>query len=629
MTLRATWVLAALVAGFPLCAQVSPGPLSKAHEALEGPLKCGSCHTFGTGTPQLRCQHCHRAITALVAQKRGYHGREVHPAKGDRDCARCHTEHYGREFYIIRWPTSRDEFDHRLAGYPLVGGHAALKCEQCHDPRHISPAARKLIARKDLIRTLLGLSPACLTCHEDRHRGQLGADCQRCHTFSRWKPPQGFDHDKARFALTGKHQAVECAKCHRPMASDAHTIQYTGLSFAACSGCHQDPHHGAFAARCDSCHNTSAWKQLRQSSAFDHDKTKFPLLGKHAGVSCLKCHKDANFKTPVAHVKCMDCHQDYHKGQFKRRADGGECAACHNEQGFRPTTFSEASHRSTAFPLTGKHAGVACAKCHAPAGADTNYHPAFKLCADCHRDPHGGQFADGTLNNRCEGCHVVGGFRPSTFNLARHESSRFPLKGAHAAVPCVNCHREEPGHTGRDIQFRFESLACESCHQDPHHADARQTWKPAKAGESACQGCHTLRSWQDLKPFDHSTTSFALTGAHRSLACLDCHRSSGKRGAVQLVVFKDAPEQCMGCHEDVHGGQFRRGGGVAACSTCHTTVRWDAGAFNHDKETAFALSGAHERVPCRLCHLEKREINGRSVVIYKGAPRACDACHRK
>jgi hypothetical protein len=25
---------------------------------------------------------------------------------------RCHTEHYGEDFNIIRWPTTRAEFDH-------------------------------------------------------------------------------------------------------------------------------------------------------------------------------------------------------------------------------------------------------------------------------------------------------------------------------------------------------------------------------------------------------------------------------------------------------------------------------------------------------------------------------------
>ena len=104
-------------------AQVSPGVLSHAHESLDSPLKCTSCHSFGQGAAKLKCQWCHREIHELVAARNGYHGRVVDQKKGDIDCARCHTEHYGVNFSIIRWPTSKDEFDHRTAGYALEGRH--------------------------------------------------------------------------------------------------------------------------------------------------------------------------------------------------------------------------------------------------------------------------------------------------------------------------------------------------------------------------------------------------------------------------------------------------------------------------------------------------------------------------
>lgn len=618
--------------GFPLCAQVSPGPLSHPHQSLDGPLKCASCHIFGAGAPKLRCLHCHGEIRLLVARKRGYHGRVVNRAKGDIDCARCHTEHYGENFNIIRWPTSKDEFDHRETGYPLLGRHAGLRCEQCHNPRHISAEDRKRINVRDLTRTFQGLSAACLTCHEDPHTGQLGADCQRCHNFTHWKPATTFDHSTAHYPLTGRHQEVPCAKCHHPLATDTRVTQYTGLKFAECNDCHQDPHHGAFAARCESCHNTGAWKQVRSSpGSFDHDKTKFPLAGKHVAVACLKCHKDANFKTPVPHALCMDCHRDVHKGQFQHRTGHGECAPCHNEAGFRPSTFSVANHQSTEFPLAGKHAGVACAKCHTPAGADTNYHPAFKACTDCHKDPHRGQFAAAPLNNRCEQCHTVDTFRPSTFTLARHQNVRFPLRGAHEAVACLDCHRAVAGGQGdAERQFHFPDLTCQGCHQDPHRGEFPATLKSGlKPGQNVCESCHGLRSWRELKPFDHATTKFALTGAHRVLACLDCHRPGEGQAPARQLHFQGAPGQCVGCHEDVHAGQFQRGGKPADCSTCHSTTRWVASLFDHNKGTNFALTGAHEKVPCKLCHFQRRPINGRSVVIFIGTPSRCQDCHRR
>jgi hypothetical protein len=226
---------------YHLDAQVSPGPLSKAHHSLDNSLKCASCHVFGSGSPKLKCLNCHEEIRTLVRNREGMHGRVANAAKGDTDCARCHTEHYGENFRIFKWDTSKEEFDHRQTGYPLVGRHAVLHCEQCHNANHISPSDRQQIKVHDLNNTFEGLHPACLTCHQDQHAGQLGADCEKCHGMSAWKPVKSFDHSTTHFPLIGKHQAVECAKCHRPSAADAKVTQYTGLSFASCTGCHLDP----------------------------------------------------------------------------------------------------------------------------------------------------------------------------------------------------------------------------------------------------------------------------------------------------------------------------------------------------------------------------------------------------
>ena len=140
----------------PLIGQVSPGPLSKSHKSLDGTLKCASCHVFGAGSPKLKCLACHNEIRALVRQREGYHGRVVDRAKDDQDCARCHTEHYGEDFRIYKWETSKEEFDHRQTGYPLLGRHSGLRCEQCHNAKHISQADRRQIKVSDLNKTFEG-----------------------------------------------------------------------------------------------------------------------------------------------------------------------------------------------------------------------------------------------------------------------------------------------------------------------------------------------------------------------------------------------------------------------------------------------------------------------------------------
>lgn len=700
-------LIVTLVITLPLCGQVSPGPLSKAHVSLDGPLDCASCHVF-TGARKLKCLPCHGEIRKLVNQREGYHGREV--KKGDAECVRCHTEHYGRDFRIYKWDTSKEEFDHSKAGYPLVGKHAGLTCEKCHNSKFIAPADRKLIKVKDLNKTFEGLHTACLTCHEDTHRKQLGADCEKCHSVDGWKPLIHFDHMTTRYPLTGKHQDVACDKCHKPTAENAKVIQYVGMSFETCTGCHQDPHHGSFKQACESCHGTDNWKRIRQSNGFDHSTTKFPLTGKHADVACFKCHANSNFSVRLPYEKCVDCHKDTHKGQFDHRPDHGECGPCHTVDNWKPSTFIESSHKDTAYPLTGKHQGLACDKCHMGPGfdkekmrVDIDYHPSYKACLDCHKDIHGGQFAAPPRANKCEDCHTVSGFQPSTFTLKDHQTSRFDLRGSHTAVPCQDCHKKEDKEDkvdavtaaamrvplpSRITGYHFDSLACETCHKDPHQGQfpkvliSRATATPgdtgavsiasefslltpratatpggsgtvstanefsvlapraraselnalisrAKAAQSVCESCHGLVSWQQLKPFDHGLTDYVLTGGHTSVACLECHKAQNPDEQVRSLPFK-VTDKCDGCHEDIHGGQFEREGTVD-CASCHTTTRWPLSEleFDHETRTKFSLQGAHQDVPCRLCHNDRREINGRLVIVYKDAPHECEQCHRK
>jgi predicted CXXCH cytochrome family protein len=589
---------------------------------------------FGAGERKLKCQPCHGEIAALVRARAGYHGRVFVPSKGDVDCVRCHTEHYGENFRIYKWETSKEEFDHKQAGYVLVGKHSGLKCEQCHVAKNISPADRSRIKVKDLNRTFEGLHTACLTCHVDAHAGQLGTDCEKCHSFTGWKPVKtAFDHSTTKYPLTGKHRDVECAKCHKPLPTNAKVVQYTGLSFETCTPCHQDPHRGAFKQRCEECHETEVWKRVRSSNGFDHATTKFPLDGKHRDVPCLKCHPDSNFKTPVAHKKCMDCHKDQHKGQFLHRADGGECGPCHTAADWHKSTFTEASHKDTPYPVTGKHKGVACAKCHLGTGLDTDYHPKFKACLDCHHtDVHDRQFADPPRANKCDDCHTVDGFTPATYTIRDHQSSRFALKSAHLAVTCVDCHQkggpEAKAHPDAGWTFRFPDLKCVGCHQDPHSGDFPKTLTGEHAAvPDVCESCHSATRWQQLKTFDHSQTDYPLTGAHQVLGCLACHRPVGPEAANRQLPFK-VSSKCDGCHEDIHDGQFRGKDNTQDCSRCHTTTRWMATLFDHEKSSTFSLRGAHQDVPCKMCHETHLNDSGRKLTVYKNTPSECKSCHR-
>jgi hypothetical protein len=164
---------------------------------------------------------------------------------------------------------------------------------------------------------------------------------------------------------------------------------------------------------------------------------------------------------------------------------------------------------------------------------------AFDACARCHRDPHAGQFAARADAGACDRCHDANGFVPARYTTADHAQTRFPLVGAHLAQPCVRCHKVDAFPTGeRCRRFAFPSVACESCHNDPHAGQFT-----AAAPVRACGDCHTVAAWSALD-FDHDRdTNYKLEGQHRAVACALCHvEHSG------TVRYRSTPTTCEACH---------------------------------------------------------------------------------
>jgi hypothetical protein len=615
-----------LLAPFTVHAQISPGPLSKAHASLTGTSQCASCHSFGTSTPTFKCTDCHKEVAQDLSSKHGYHFQIQIANPNGKDCVHCHLEHNGESFSLIRWIPSLQKFDHQQTGYKLEGKHANLACEKCHTPAHMLPANRELIKMKDLSNSFFGQSANCTPCHSDPHKGQLGNECTKCHNVESWKAAKEFDHSKTRYPLTGLHSKVACEKCHKAETPGA-PVRYQNMKFGTCTACHADPHKGEFKRSCETCHNTGGWKNILPGFDFDHSRTKYPLIGKHVQVACVACHVNGDFKKPVPFANCSDCHKpDPHNGQFAKREKKGECSECHNVEGWKPSLFGVKEHDSSGYPLKGKHIAVECAKCHTPAGKDTIYKVKFSDCSDCHRDPHDNQFAAAPYNNRCEACHTVADFHRTTFTITKHKSTKFPLAGAHVAVPCADCHKVGlAGRTDTVIPFHFEDRSCTDCHNDPHKGEFndRMARRRANGTPFGCETCHNSKSWADINGFDHSKTKFPLLGAHRTVTCGDCHKATTSYESR----FKGTPQQCEACHIDAHDSQFVANDGKTHCIDCHNALRWVPSTFDHDTRTRFALTGGHANVPCAKCHTQTKLIGDQSIVIYKNTPAKCIDCH--
>ncbi|HUK62095.1 MAG TPA: hypothetical protein VLV15_02140, partial [Dongiaceae bacterium] len=364
--------------------------------------------------------------------------------------------------------------------------------------------------------------------------------------------------------------AVECAKCHATTTlvknwapNGAPIPVYKPVSHGECSSCHSDPHAGKFGPACARCHVTSSFKTVNKSS-FDHDRTRYPLRGRHVTVACESCHDEKTaFGPRPAFATCGACHRDAHAGQATVAGKPADCAVCHDVNGFTPSIFTVAQHAASVYPLTGAHARVECARCHArlaagdPAAARLGVarvvmRPPHDRCTPCHEDPHQGRFAGGPHARKegCVACHGMTAFRPSAYDAAAHATSGFPLEGAHRATPCVGCHASlktpaaNAAVSARVLTLDDAPLACEGCHKDPHGGQFA-----ARKDKGACAGCHGTDAFVPASRFDHAhDTRFKLDGAHARAACSGCHRPTRDPDGVVRVRYRPTPTACSACH---------------------------------------------------------------------------------
>ncbi|MEZ5458501.1 MAG: cytochrome c3 family protein [Steroidobacteraceae bacterium] len=242
-----------------------------------------------------------------------------------------------------------------------------------------------------------------------------------------------------------------------------------------------------------------------------------------------------------------------------------------------------------------------CSQCHDR--ADRDRQPV--LCMDCHKDVAADIKAARGLHGRmsgrgetqCKACHSehqgrdgdIVKFNPATFD---HAGVDFRLEGAHGSVACEACHK-----SGR--KWREAPSGCGACHRD----DDRHA---GQLGQD-CADCHSSIAWVGAR-FDHDKTRFPLRDAHREVRCDACHLG-GK--------YAKTPTACVACHtpDDVH-----RGSRGEQCGDCHTQVDWKTSRFDHERETGFALLGAHRTIDCAACHT--------SGDMKVELPRTCIGCHR-
>lgn len=572
-------------------AQISPGDLSKAHAQLEGISNCTKCHVFGEKITNDKCLACHTEIKDLQNKKKGYHssGNAL-----NNKCTSCHSDHHGRNYKIINF--NKETFNHKETGYELLGKHKEQECSKCHKAEF---TRTKISQKKEF--TWLGLENNCLNCHQDYHQKTLSPDCAVCHDFNSFKLAPLFDHQKTKFPLTGKHTKVDCNKCHKLQISQNKEFrQFADVPFTNCTNCHKDVHNNQFGQNCRKCHNEDSFQKVA-TTAFDHNKTNYPLTGKHLVISCNSCHR-TGYSTGLMHNLCSDCHADFHKNQFKQEDKSPDCAACHTTSGFSPSNFSVERHNQTSFKLDGQHLSVNCGSCHKKVN-EWIFKDLTSACKDCHVDYHEKEFTKEGQSPDCSNCHNTRSFASTTYSVEKHNETGFMLEGAHLATPCFACHKENRW------KFRGIGQNCTNCHENIHKNTIENKYWP----DHDCRNCHNVKKWNDVS-FDHSRTGFPLLDKHAVLSCAQCHKTKNS--------FDGLTKNCLNCHKDIHIHQFDD---KETCTRCHDFKDWKAGLFNHDN-TNFKLGLSHRNVACDKCHYKENSPTG-TYVKYKITKIKCADCH--
>lgn len=476
-------------------------------------------------------------------------------------------------------------------------------------------------------------SSKCLECHVEiqnltsipkGYHGSsevIGKQCHECHGehFGRdfrvvVMDEEKFNHNLTGYRLEGKHREAGCKDCHKPelimQRISQKTVGQTYLGLGTeCISCHEDVHQKTLSMTCSSCHDQNSFSP---APLFDHSKTSFPLAGKHKTVNCALCHekeirngKDFQRFAGTDHANCTSCHEDVHNNKF-----GSNCLKCHTENSFRDVrSISTFNHNQTDYPLTGMHVYVDCKKCH-----PNNLTQAIRhsLCTDCHEDEHKGQLARNGIATDCRRCHSTDGFTPSSYSLEDHNSSTFPLKGAHLSTACTECHKKSDSWN-----FSISGESCINCHDNIHGNKIQEKYFP----QGNCTSCHSEKSWETIG-FSHDKTNFRLLGRHQAVSCRDCHYRETDGSINQQ--FRGLAMDCENCHEDVHARQFMENG-KNDCERCHAFENWFPVRFNHDK-ARFKLDGKHAGLQCIQCHQPTDRLI-RNYIIYKFDDISCASCH--
>ena len=217
-------------------------------------------------------------------------------------------------------------------------------------------------------------------------------------------------------------------------------------------------------------------------------------------------------------------------------------------------------------------------------------------CEDCHKS---GLPAKG-LPRTCNACHVQGGMRATTFKPPLHIPTSLTQQ-------CSDCHNQNSWTPAVMVHTSQMYGQCARCHNN-----SQATGKPPAhlPTTTSCDACHTSGAWTPTKRVIHDASTIGR--------CSTCHNGIIASGKVPLHVPT-----------------------TAQCDTCHTsTVTWLNAQYVHDPSSWGRCSSCHNyhiargkganHIPttaqCDSCHTNQFSF---SIVTmnHTGLDGQCSTCH--
>ena len=232
----------------------------------------------------------------------------------------------------------------------------------------------------------------------------------------------------------------------------------------------------------------------------------------------------------------------------------------------------------------------------------------------------------GNLNVPCQNCHTASGWKPiRAVPEFDHNQTRYPLRGMHQSVTCIQCH----------IKPVFSNVGqrCQDCHADIHKRQLGAN----------CEHCHTVRGWSvSIQQIQQHNNRFPLTGAHAAVDCDSCHKGAANS------QFQTMSTQCYSCHQadftTATNPNHVASKFSTTCETCHSADSWLNAKFDHNA-TGFPLTGGHSVPPrlcadchtnnnynltsttCVTCHLKDFQGTTNPSHVAGGFSQTCQTCH--